>query len=102
MMPLIEIRRLTVIAEASLRDMLADAFLEMGAKGYSCIDCSGVGKDVMMEDPSTGKTHVQLTVLARRPLAEALLQHVHQLRKKGHKVIGSLEPILVYEDDAFF
>ncbi len=99
---LVEIRRLTVIAESSFQETLVRKFQEMGAKGYSCIDCSGAGQDEMMADPLTGQTHVQITVLATIPVAEAMLQHVHNMRRKKQKVIGYMEPVLVYEGDNFY
>jgi hypothetical protein len=99
---LIQIHRVTIIAETSLESALIDKILKMGAKGYTCSNCFGKGKHQMMEDPYTGRTQMQITVLAVTPLAEEILKHVHHLRETKHKVMGYMEPVTVYENDGFF
>jgi len=102
MAKLIQICRVTIIAETSLENDLIEKILKMGAKGYTCTNCFGKGKHEMMEDFFTGRTQVQIAVLAVPALAEEILKHAHQLRSNRRKVLAYMEPVTVYENDGFF
>jgi nitrogen regulatory protein PII len=102
MAELTEISRVTVIAETALEKTLIDEFLKLGAKGYTTINCFGKGRHEVMEDPYTGRSLVQIEVLARPPVAEAILEYVHKSQFKSYPVIGYMDTVKVHAHDTFF
>ena len=97
-----EIRRVTVTAETALENRLLEAFLNLGARGYTCIYCFGKGQHEVIEDPYTGRSLVRIEVLARPEVAEAILAYVHKAEFANFPIIGFMDNVQVYSKDKFF
>jgi nitrogen regulatory protein PII len=99
---MIEIRRVTVMAETALEHTLLDAFTKMGVKGYTCVYCFGKGRHEVIEDPYTGRSLVRIEMLARSEVAEAILAYVHKTEFSNYPVIGFMDKVQVYASDRIY
>jgi hypothetical protein len=103
MAELTKVCRVTVIAEKILEDDLIQAFLQLGAKGYTCLDCSGRGAHHQVAvNPLTGQSLVRIEVFAKPEVAHAILEHIHKVEFTNYPVIGVLENVEAYARDTFF
>ncbi len=75
---LIEVRRVTIVTETTLEKRVLEKIQALGAKGYTCNYCFGKGRHEVFEDPYTGRSLVQIVVLARPSVAEAILRYLDQ------------------------
>ena len=98
----IDIRRVTVTVETALEEKLLKEFKRLGARGYTCIYCTGKGRHEVMEDPYTGHSLVQIQVLARASVAEAIMQYVHGAGLSNYPAIAVMDNVTVYAEDTFF
>jgi hypothetical protein len=98
----IDIRRVTVIAETNLEETLLKEFKRLGAKGYTCIYCTGKGRHEVLEDPYTGTSLVQIQVMARPSVAEAIMRYMHTPGLKRFPTTTVMDTVTVYADDNFF
>lgn len=73
-------RRIIVIVDASLKDQLLERFLELGAKGYNYVSCSGKGNHMGTGDPFSSDGLVRIEVIASAEIAEAILDYIHAVQ----------------------
>jgi hypothetical protein len=73
MVELKTIRRVMVYADAALKPILIEHFLELGARGYSETDCRGKGKHDVMGDPLTGLSLVRIEVIVKPEVGEKIM-----------------------------
>jgi hypothetical protein len=92
---LVQIRRVTVIAETVLEQQLLQEFTKLGAKGYTCTYCFGKGRHEVIEDPFTGRSLVRIEVLARPEVAEAILRYVSRDEFRTYPLTGFMDNVIV-------
>jgi hypothetical protein len=98
----IEIRRVTVIVETSQEDTIVRELLRLGAKGYTSIYCTGKGRHGVLADLMAESPLVQIQVMARPPVAEAIMKYLHGAKIHNHPTLGVMDTVTVYADDSFF
>jgi hypothetical protein len=97
----VEVRRVTVIAETALEKALVDEFLKLGAKGYTCVYCFGKGQHKVMEDPFTGRSLVQIQVVCKPAVADAVMAYMHQATFQNYPAIAFMDTVQVVPSDHF-
>ncbi len=102
MLELIRIKRVVVVADASLQKSLLDEFLKLGAHGYTCVYCFGKGEHEVIEDPFTGRSRIRIELLARPEVATAILEFIHKSKFEILPVIGFMDEVEVNKTDRFF
>ncbi len=102
MAEMVEISRVTVIADTALEKILLSEFLKFGAKGYNCTYCFGKGRHETLEDPYTGRSRVRIEVLTHPPVAAAILDYVHRKQFGSYPVAAYLDIVQVDSRDTFY
>ena len=95
------IRRLTVVAPASLEAQLEQRFVELGASGFTVTECSGAGRRRLAECPTAREPGIRIEVLATIPVAQAMLAWLRREILPDHAVTACLETVEVLREDDF-
>lgn len=101
MIPLQEIRRITVYTDSALEQPLLEKFLEMGAQGYSTVECRGKGKHEIIADPYGGHERVRIELLVQPAVAEKILTYVSRPEFKRRAIAATLETVHVPASDVY-
>jgi hypothetical protein len=95
MVELQTISRITVYADAALEQSLLERFLEMGATGYSSIDCRGKGKHEIIADPFSGHARVRIELLVQTSTAEQIMAYLSRPEFKRRAIAACVETVQV-------
>lgn len=96
-----EARRIVVIADVMLKELLLEKILEFGAKGYNCATCFGKGEHEALGDLLTGRALIRIEVITNNEVAERILDFIHQPRYRAHALICFLDAVEVDTRDRF-
>lgn len=94
------LRRLTVVAEASLEQELEAAFVVRGATGYSVMRCGGAGRQVLEQGRERAEL-VRIEVVVPDSVSDAILDYLRVEVMPCHHVSASLEVVQVLRPDHF-
>lgn len=95
MIPLEELRRITVYADSALEEQLLEHFVQMGAKGYTVVECRGKGKHAIVEDMFHPMKEVRIEVIVQPEVAERIMEYLGQAYFHNRAVLGALETVRV-------
>jgi MFS superfamily sulfate permease-like transporter len=98
---LISMRRLTVVAEAELRDRLVSEFVRLGASGYTLIPCLGAGRRLLATGAEPNTSQVRIEVVVTRAVSDALLDFLRRDILNEHHVTACVETVDVVNPDHF-
>ncbi|MCX7423282.1 MAG: SulP family inorganic anion transporter [Planctomycetia bacterium] len=98
---LIALRRLTIIADASLQDRLINDFVRLGASGYTLIPCLGAGRRLLSSGAAPNSAQVRIEVVVTRQVADSLLAYLRQDILKDHHVTACVETVDVVNPEQF-
>ncbi len=87
------VSRVTIYAAKDLEDSLIRRFVALGAKGYTAIDCRGMGDQGSDSDPFLVATQVRIEVITQPAIAKKILDHVASLQ--GRSVIACADVVQV-------
>ena len=93
--------RLIAIIDVSLQEIVLGEFMELGARGYNCVRCSGKGENEPMEDPLTGESLVRIEVVTNSETANSLMAYLHSPRFKKYAVTVFKHTVDVVATDRF-
>jgi hypothetical protein len=100
---LTDIRRVTAVVETNMEETVLREFKRLGAKGYTCIYCTGKGRHGQLEDPLGDPSPlVQITVMVRPSVALAIMQYMHTAKFQHHPAVAVMDTVTVYANDTFF
>lgn len=86
------VRRITVVAEASLEQRLEAEFVKYGATGYTSTPCSGAGRTTL----TTGKNsvaQVRIEVVVTHAVCESILDFLRRDILTEHRVTACVETV---------
>jgi hypothetical protein len=98
---LVEVRRVTVVAETVLQQKLLEQFQKLGARGYTCSYCFGKGRHEVVEDPCTGRSLVKIVILARESVATAIMRYIHTSQFESYPAMAYMDSVVVFDDTNF-
>lgn len=98
---LVPIRRITIVAQRSLTIRLEEAFAELGASGYTLIECTGIGRTGIQVHPTTVEDRVRFEVVATPDIAERVLNYLHREIIPNYPVMACVETVQVLRADRF-
>jgi MFS superfamily sulfate permease-like transporter len=90
--------RITVIAETSLEQRLTGKFFELGAKGYTVVDCRGVS---IHSQPNEGNTKVRIEAIVSPAVGNRILAYLADEILDEFRVAVSIENVEVIQGDYF-
>ena len=73
-----EVRRVTVITDAALKDDVVDSVLKLGANGFTSWPCDGKGEHKTIGSPfASGPGGVYIEFIVQPAVAETIVRHLH-------------------------
>ena len=99
---LVEIRRVTVVADVVLERMLLEEFTKLGAKGYTCMDCHGKGRHGVVEgvDPFTAAL-VRIELLVQPDAAQKIIDYLRREVFANYACTACVETVEVASSHTF-
>lgn len=100
MTDLVAIRRVTVVADEVLEHSLLDQFTKLGAKGYTCMDCRGKGRHVVVDSVFTVAL-VRIELLVQPDVADKIIDYLHREVFQKYACTVCSETVDVVRGDIF-
>lgn len=101
MIELQTIRRITVYTDSALEEPLIEKFLELGAQGYSSVECRGKGKHEIIADPYGGHERARIELLVQPEVAEKILTYLSRPEFNRRAVAACMETVQVPKSDVY-
>jgi hypothetical protein len=93
MSELATVSRVTIYAAKGMEEGILRQVIALGAKGYTAIDCKGVGDHGSVTDPFMPATQVRIEVICLPASANKIIQYIASLH--GKSVIACEETVHV-------
>ena len=90
---LASIRRITVMANQSLRYWLLDEFVNCGASGYTITTCTGAGRRNIANDSVAEGEHIRIELIAPPEVCEAIIDFLRRDILPEHHVTACVETV---------
>ena len=90
-----------VVLDTALEEEMLHKFVELGASGYTTIECNGAGRKAVYQEPFSGHSQIRVEVVGTRQTCEAIVRHVSQPEYAGHPVAAYLEGVEVIQPERF-
>ena len=100
MLNTIKVRRVVIIVDATLADQFCDRVMELGAKGYNCVGCTGRGTHTITGNPFTSEDLVRIEVLTSEDVATAILNYIHavQFQQFGQYALSAFASVVEVDE----
>ncbi|MBD3675725.1 MAG: hypothetical protein HUJ26_19610 [Planctomycetaceae bacterium] len=95
-------KRMTVIADITIKPTLLNEFLKLGAKGYHCVVVFGKGEHEQIGDLLTGSALVRIELVTTPEVADAIMDYVHSGKFHNYALTAYVDNVEVDERDTFF
>lgn len=95
------IRRLTIVTDASLEQQLIDELVKAGATGYTSIPCHGAGRRGIGENTVPANDQIRLEIVAQRVVCDRMLAYLRREIMPRHPVTACVETVKVFRPDDF-
>ncbi|MEZ6127874.1 MAG: SulP family inorganic anion transporter [Planctomycetaceae bacterium] len=95
------VRRLTIVAEESLQDLLEDLIVASGASGYTVLPCSGAGRQDIEGGRRRKKACIRIEVVATHRITEDLMRLLRNEVLPTHNVTACVETVDVVRETDF-
>lgn len=86
-----------VVLDKSLERELLAAFVDLGATGYTAVECNGAGEKVVYEEHFSSHSQLRVEIIGTRPICEAIVRHVARPEYANHPLAAYLEGVEVLE-----
>ena len=87
------IRRITVMANQSLRFWLLDEFVKCGVTGYTLTTCTGAGRRHLESDSVAENEHVRIEIIAPADVCDAVIEFLRRDILPDHHVTACVETV---------
>lgn len=98
---LASLRRVTIVCDADIEQMLETSFIRLGATGCTALPCSGAGRRDIHDGVPETKPKVRIEVVVNHNTAEDILAYLRQDILPEHHVTACLESVDVLRRDQF-
>lgn len=95
MSELVTVRRITVVTHNRLEEMLVNQFAQLGAKGFTAMDCRGRGEHELLQDAFAGATRVRIEVIVQPDVADKILEYLETPQFAHQPIMASIETLEV-------
>ena len=90
---LASVRRMTVMANQSLRYWLIDEFVKCGATGYTVTPCTGAGRRNITNDCVAEDEHIRIELIAPDDVCNAIIDFLRRDILSDHQVTACVETV---------
>lgn len=98
-----EIKRVVIITEAALLDVITEEFNKIGVKGFNCTYCFGKGQhEYGVSDPYSSQSHIRIEVLANENLATAVFSYCNKAKTQSYPMTIFMDSVFVDKNDIKF
>lgn len=87
------VRRVTVMANMSLRYWLVDEFVKCGATGYTITNCTGAGRRNIQNDSVADNEHIRIEIIAPEEVCDAVIDFLRRDILPDHHVAACVESV---------
>ncbi|MCA9188027.1 MAG: SulP family inorganic anion transporter [Planctomycetales bacterium] len=94
------IRRITVVTSSEIEKQLESAMVDMGATGFTCIPCRGVGRRGLAEG-HVAEDQVRIEAVVPSEIAERILAYVRRNIAPEYPVTACIETVEVISREQF-
>lgn len=98
---LVKLRRVVVIADESLEDQLAQAFIDRGATGFTSIPCRGAGRRHLTNGTVQAESAVRIEVIVPADICEPILQYLRREVMPLYHVTACVETVEAVRAEQF-
>ena|SRR5579872_3729718 len=92
---LVSVQRVTVVTHDRLEQMLVKQFVKLGAKGYTSMDCRGLGEHELVQDVLSGATRVRIETVVQPDVAEEIMKFLGQPQFEHQPIMTCVETVQV-------
>src|SRR6476661_7063824 len=90
-----------VVLDKNLEQELLQKFVELGATGYTAVECNGAGEKVVYEEHFSSHSQMRVEIIGTRPICEAIIRHVARPQYASHPLAAYLEGVEVLDPSRF-
>src|SRR5438105_4861411 len=90
-----------VVLDTALEQELLHKFVELGATGYTAVECSGGGRKAVYQEPFSSHSQLRVEVVGTRTVCEAIVTFVSRPEYAGHPIAAYLEGVEVVAPERF-
>lgn len=101
MLKLKRIRKVVVVVETSLEQLMLAEFAKLGAKGYTVVHCIGKGRHAVIDEPFMGHSQARIETLCGQETADKIMKFCLQPRFEHYPVTAYMEEVEVDERAAY-
>lgn len=103
MLKLKEIKRIVIIVEATLLNVIIEQFDNLGVKGYNCVYCFGKGKhEYGVSDPYSSQSHVRIEILTNEETANLVFNYLNKVKADNYAATVFMDSVFVDKNDTKF
>lgn len=103
MLELKEIKRVVIIVEAALLNVITEQFDTLGVKGYNCVYCFGKGQhEYGIADPYSSQSHVKIEILANEEIASVAFNYLNKVKVDNYAATVFIDSVFVDKKDTKF
>jgi hypothetical protein len=90
-----------VVLDTALEEEMLQKFVELGASGYTSVQCNGAGRKAVYQEPFASHSQVRVEIVGTRPICEEIVKYVSRPEFTGHPVAAYLEGVEVVQPERF-
>ena len=64
-----------VVLDTALEEELLHKFVQLGASGYTTMECNGAGRKAVYQEPFSGHSQLRVEIVGTRTVCEAIVRH---------------------------
>ncbi len=98
---LASIRRITIVVDPDIESELERRLIDLGATGYTAVQCYGMGKHDIHDSSSVPASRVRIEVIAPSHVTESMLEYLARDVMPKHFITVCAETVDVLRLDAF-
>lgn len=87
------VRRVTIVANQSLKLLLLDELQKCGVTGYTITPCSGAGRRNLQSELSAENSHIRIEVIALEDVCNAVIDYLRRDVLPAHHVTACVETV---------
>lgn len=95
------LKRITIVTEADMEEVLTGKCLELGATGYTSTTCTGVGRRSAESESYVRQPLIRLEIIVPHATSEAILGYLRAEVLPSHRATVCVEAVQVERPDKF-
>ncbi|MCD0462558.1 SulP family inorganic anion transporter [Roseiconus lacunae] len=98
---LASMRRLTVVADAEIESWLEERFVQLGATGYTVLQCRGAGRTELQQGGTSNREKVRIEVVMPRKTCDDIIDFLRCEVSPEHRITACVETVDVVRRQDF-